>query len=94
MVFGILVTLERIPSCFAKCKQRLRNIFVILSPKVIRNEKWDELYDMEMKVYNLTISSFQSYHRLKDLKLYRSTLWNFTEFGFKDLLITYPNLQT
>ena len=53
-----------------------------------------KIYDMEMNVYNLTISSFQSYHRLKDLKLYHSTMWNFTEFGFKDLLITYPNLQT
>ena len=45
------------PSCFAKCRQRLRNIFVILSPKVIKNEKWDELYDMEMNVYNLTVLS-------------------------------------
>ena len=57
---------------------------------MIRNEKWDELYDMEMNVYNLTMSSFQSYHRLKDLKLYRLTMWNFKEFGFKDLLITLP----
>ena len=44
-----------------------------------------------MNVHNLTISSFQSYHRVKDLKLYRLTMWNFKEFGFKDLLITYPN---
>ena len=31
------------PSCLAKCKQRLRNIFVTSSPKVTKtkNEKWD-----------------------------------------------------
>ena len=44
-----------------------------------------------MNVHILTISSFQSYHRVKDLKLYPLTMWNFKEFGFKDLLITYPN---
>ena len=30
------------PSCLAKCKQRLFNIFVTSSPKVTKNEKWDE----------------------------------------------------
>ena len=30
------------PSCLAKCKQRLRNIFVTSSPKVTKNKKWDE----------------------------------------------------
>ena len=42
-----------------------------------------------MNVHILTISSFQSYHRVKDLKLYRLTMWNFTEFGFKDLITKY-----
>jgi hypothetical protein len=29
-------------SCLAKCEQRLRNIFITLSPKVTKNQKWDE----------------------------------------------------
>ena len=48
LVFGILVTLvawfsfhffPSCPSCLAKCKQRLRNIFVTSSPKVTKNKK-------------------------------------------------------
>ena len=51
LVFGILVTLvawfsfcffPSCPSCLAKCKQRLCNIFISSSPKVTKNEKWDE----------------------------------------------------
>ena len=53
LVFGILVTLVAwfsfhfFPSCpsyLAKCKQRLRNIFVTSLPKVTINQKqkWDE----------------------------------------------------
>ena len=30
------------PSCLAKCRQRLRNIFVTSLPKVTKNQKWDE----------------------------------------------------
>ena len=30
------------PSCLAKCKQRLCNIFVTLLPKVTKNQIWDE----------------------------------------------------
>ena len=49
LVFGILVTLvawfsfrffPSSPSCLAKCKQRLRNIFLTLLPKVTKNKKW------------------------------------------------------
>ena len=46
LVFGILITLVAwfsfrfFPSCLAKCKQRLCNIFVTLSPKVTKNQKW------------------------------------------------------
>ena len=46
LVFGILVTLvvwflffPSCPSCLAKCKQRLSNIFVTLLPKVTKNQK-------------------------------------------------------
>ena len=42
-VFGFFVTLvASCPSCLAKCKQRLRNIFITLSPKLTKNEKWNE----------------------------------------------------
>ena len=30
------------PSCLAQCKQRLHNIFVNSSPKMTKNQKWDE----------------------------------------------------
>ena len=30
------------PSCLAKCKQRLCNIFVTSLPKVTKNKKWDK----------------------------------------------------
>ena len=64
LVFGILVTLvawfsfrffPSFPSCLAKCKQRLRNIFVFFQlclqkwPKT-KNERWDEM--------NKTLQSF------------------------------------
>ena len=45
LFFGILVTLVAwfsfhfFPSCLSKCKQRLRNIFLISSPKVTKNQK-------------------------------------------------------
>ena len=37
------------PSCFAKCKQRLRNIFVTSSPKAIKIERWDEHQHQSLK---------------------------------------------
>ena len=45
LVFWFLVALVAwfsfcfFPSCLAKCKQRLRNIFVTSSPKVTKNQK-------------------------------------------------------
>ena len=43
------------PSCLAKCKQRLRNIFIFLSPKVTKNQKWR----MGWRKHNFTVFFFQ-----------------------------------
>ena len=36
--FSIVIFFPSCPSCLAKCKQRLRNIFLTLSPKVTKNQ--------------------------------------------------------
>jgi len=40
MIFFPFISVS--PNCLTKCKQRLSNIFVTSTPKVTKDEKWDE----------------------------------------------------